>query len=427
MTIDKDRIRDEFSPLLDGELAPDERAELEQNLAEDAGLLWELDGLRKVDELYRQLPSEQAPEGFEDGVRGALQPGIVRFTRRRLGRKALWPVAAAAAMFVVFAGVLVTQFDGPFQQPMQMASAPDAAEPELAEKTVAQDLGRRSHDRGRQEEPPPAPPARAPAPAPPQESAAYYDHDANGIAASGIAEESAPRAASDEGDVLAAAKPSEEVAELGYFLAERAEADSDDEAGLPSDSPQDALNRPSTLDEESPARVGGGRLASDIGAKEEESVRAKGVASIEDVEVLDLAATEPAKPDAETEKQRVALLGFELADAVDPEAKGTTEIRKVGDREFRLRTLSTLARASGGKEDKDVFLGEKIWVQEGYKDEKPRKLERGSEALARLLAKHKELEKLLELDGSVVFRIDKQWYQLAPKPKATDEKEDGQP
>ncbi|HRK35215.1 MAG TPA: hypothetical protein PLJ47_11530, partial [Candidatus Hydrogenedentes bacterium] len=66
--MNRDEIRDQFSPLLDGELAADERAEIEAMLSQDAELLRELDSLKRVDDLYRALPRPQTPDNFESAV-----------------------------------------------------------------------------------------------------------------------------------------------------------------------------------------------------------------------------------------------------------------------------------------------------------------------------------------------------------------------
>ncbi len=93
--MDRDEIRERFSPLLDGELSPEERAEVEAALSDDAELLRELDALKRVDQLYANLPPEKAPEGFEDGVRSALSPNTLQFTRARFMRRTTcgpcWP------------------------------------------------------------------------------------------------------------------------------------------------------------------------------------------------------------------------------------------------------------------------------------------------------------------------------------------------
>jgi hypothetical protein len=98
--MNRDEIRDKFSPLLDGELSPEERAEVEQALSEDADLLRELDGLKRVDDLYRALPRAAAPDGFEEGVKEKLRSKVRTFSGapRRLRRLA--PALAAAVVLV---------------------------------------------------------------------------------------------------------------------------------------------------------------------------------------------------------------------------------------------------------------------------------------------------------------------------------------
>jgi anti-sigma factor RsiW len=467
MTKDHDEIRDEFSPLLDGELAPDERAAVEQKLADDAELLRELDGLRKVDELYRQLPPEQAPAGLEDRVRERLQPSIVRFTRRRLARRALWPVAAAAALFVVFAGVLVTQFDAPFRQSMQMASAPDAAEAERSIEATEKRLGRGINTRGRQEEPPPAPSRTAPAGALEEEATSGYDVVvANGVVSSAIAEEPALAEWKTEAGLLAEPELPQESDELQAFL--EGQDDTDGNGRVPTDSRRELAAVPKALGEEltdlaDRSTAGGAgfmeeRVLETALTPEEQPGREKtknqpvekhGTTSPESLEDAEPVAAKPAEPKGLTEGQDVVLLDLIFADAIDSDAKGVGETKKVGRWELELHVLSRAKRVSGEdesaerfrggqgyyaysvradeEEDKDVLSAEKIWVQKGYANEKTLKLERESETCDQLLAKHKELNELLELDGVVVFQIDKQWYLLAPKPKDTTEKDEGRP
>lgn len=108
MTTDnsKDKIRDEFSPLLDGELPPEQREAVERELAGDAELLRELETLKRVDALYRGLPQAAAPGDLEARVRHGIEKRAVQFSRRRFAPRALWPMLAAAAMLVVFTLVL---------------------------------------------------------------------------------------------------------------------------------------------------------------------------------------------------------------------------------------------------------------------------------------------------------------------------------
>lgn len=108
--MDREEIREQFSPILDDELTSDERAAIESELAQDAELLRELHTLKRVDELYRRMPPAQAPAGFEADVRNRLRPKVLRipasvFTRRRFAG-----LAAAAAALVLVAGIVLLQY-----------------------------------------------------------------------------------------------------------------------------------------------------------------------------------------------------------------------------------------------------------------------------------------------------------------------------
>lgn len=109
--MDKDEIREEFSPLLDGELSDEERAALQKRLGEDAEALRELDGLKRVDALYRGLARKSAPEGFEKQVRAALQrrPVTIRFRRGAVKAKPLWPVLTAVAALLLMSAAVFYQ------------------------------------------------------------------------------------------------------------------------------------------------------------------------------------------------------------------------------------------------------------------------------------------------------------------------------
>lgn len=87
-------VRDEFSALLDDELAPGARAEVEAHLGECSACLRALDGMKKVTDLYAALPRIGAPEDFEARVRRAVRPGLLRFP---MPRTAAWASLAAAA------------------------------------------------------------------------------------------------------------------------------------------------------------------------------------------------------------------------------------------------------------------------------------------------------------------------------------------
>lgn len=133
--MNKDDIREQFSPLLDGELTAEERLDVESQLALESDLLRELDGLKRVDDLYRGLPRVTAPENFESRVWDTLQPKVFRFPRPLRDKLRLWPLAASAAGFVVIIGAayLYRSGDGPYLA--ETAARPQA----LAKNIVAKE------------------------------------------------------------------------------------------------------------------------------------------------------------------------------------------------------------------------------------------------------------------------------------------------
>lgn len=103
--MDCDKVREEFSPLLDGELTPELRAEVETHLAECASCLRELESFKRVNTLYADLPRVAAPTDLEDRVRALLGASRVSLASRR--RQWRWTsVAAVAAGVTIMAGVV---------------------------------------------------------------------------------------------------------------------------------------------------------------------------------------------------------------------------------------------------------------------------------------------------------------------------------
>ncbi|MFA6239640.1 MAG: hypothetical protein WC655_01850 [Candidatus Hydrogenedentales bacterium] len=136
--MDREEIREQFSPILDDELTPDERAAIEADLAQDAELLRELHSLKRVDELFRRMPPLHAPKEFEAGVRAKLRPNVLRFPAAVLTRRRALGIAAAAAVLVLVAGVVVIQYR-PSRTQFDMASTKYAPEAATAPDLMAQE------------------------------------------------------------------------------------------------------------------------------------------------------------------------------------------------------------------------------------------------------------------------------------------------
>lgn len=94
-------VRDDFSALLDGELAADEREALEAHLSDCSDCLRALDGVKRVDTLFRKLPSVGAPKGFDASLREARKPKLLRFPTGGRSLRVASMVAAAAGLMIV--------------------------------------------------------------------------------------------------------------------------------------------------------------------------------------------------------------------------------------------------------------------------------------------------------------------------------------
>jgi len=107
------------SALLDGELAPDERALVEAHLATCVECTAELAALARTLSMIHALPAARAPHGFVDRVLEAARPlPWHRRLRRRLFQplRVKLPLEAAAVMLVALGAVYVFQNTPELQQ-----------------------------------------------------------------------------------------------------------------------------------------------------------------------------------------------------------------------------------------------------------------------------------------------------------------------
>ena len=135
--MDPNKIRDEFSPLLDDELALEDRELVEEELADHADLLRELEGIKKVDALYRAMPRPETPDNLEDTLQKAVRPNVLRLSPSKRRRIGLWAgLAAAAAFVVVVGGAWLMPDETAGISIMQMAQAPEATESAIVAESV---------------------------------------------------------------------------------------------------------------------------------------------------------------------------------------------------------------------------------------------------------------------------------------------------
>lgn len=416
--MDRDEIRERFSPLLDGELSPEERAEVEAALAQDAELLRELDSLKRVDALYSALAPVPAPEGFEDRIHAALRPSRLQFGKARVLRQRMWPMLAAAAMFLVVGGYVLLQMQGPaakFEMAAKEAPAADRSHAELSaapppsparQETAGSSVRGKVAEKGQQEhladrmsqrmsqlnEEPVAADAAAPAeaepPASPQTLAAQ-----------------APARANDFDDFdFSEGTPGQSSARRGGEKLRTGAA-----AGTSVSAPAAPAEPPAVAADEmgkAAANMNGAMPTESAGISVEHQPAAPESAKPKDAAAdKTLAKALPSESPAgeagslsESPKETPSAFGSAYAPAPAPRAKS----------EASAVESSTIAQRTFERVDKR-------WIEKGYKGEKLTPIARGSKEWKALSTKAQPLDDVLKLEGTVVLRVKDTWYELLPE------------
>lgn len=142
-----EEVRDEFSALLDGELATDEQEGVEEHLSSCSDCLRELDGMKRVTDLYAELPVVPAPESLDISIEPEPDETVIdlRPTPSNVHPISFRPILSAVAMLTLLAGVSYVISQGmPATNQMEMAAEiPEAREMVLDE---AEDLSLSSAD-----------------------------------------------------------------------------------------------------------------------------------------------------------------------------------------------------------------------------------------------------------------------------------------
>ena len=391
--MDRDKIRERFSPLLDGELSPEERAEVEAALSEDAELLRELDALKRVDQLYSDLPPMTAPEGFEEGVRSALRPATLQFTRARIMRQQLWPLLAAAAVFIVVGAVVVVQMN-PQRSPMRLSKNLPDTSAEMAAESAAPQPSFAADE------------AAAPASSKPSapESAAFSEENLlDTEAGPGPGARSSGRPGNGYFQKTEEMQDRSAGAALGSTREDKDSARSEVDSDLGRAATQGA-----PLEAQAPQRTRSERMAGQMAepppvaaddAQESQALGSLGYAEKE------IPQTQPGTvgPPAEPPMQRQSLSASAREDAPENVARSQpsqkAKIESVTPAEHAGRLFHKKA------ED---------WIQNGYDGEPLTTIRRDSDEWKQLLQKEGKLRDILKLDGRLVFKLDKTWYELLP-------------
>ncbi len=389
--MNRDEIRERFSPLLDGELGPEERAEVEAALSEDAELLRELDALKRVDHLYANLPPVSAPEGFEDGVKTTLFPATMQFTRARAMRRRLWPMLAAAAVFIVVGAIVVVQMNPNMAPTMLSKEMPDYAA-ETFPQAAMEDSDTAASQQLRDEAPEAADEAVPRSLAPLVES----EMDTEPV----------------QGPGAVSSGPAN-----GYFQGRNSGAAKGERSSAPVTQPEPMI---------------AGREAERVEAApppQRQNGQAGRVDQLQGrMEAEESAATEV----AESEPQ---LFGDNAAGAIAPpaEAPAPTAMRGRDTDDSGVKSFAeeSLAREKPMVAEESLVVDTRTvaertfqrrgedWIQEGYNDESLTTIQRESEAWNVLVRKEFNLAAVLELEGRVVFKQGDIWYELLPAESAT--------
>lgn len=352
--MNRDELRDTFSPLLDGELSPDERAEIETRLAQDAELLRELDSLKRVNDLYRSMPRAVAPDGFENDVRKRLHPE--RASERHRTR-VLWPSLAAAALVLV--GVTVVLF-----RYQRNDGARLAYEPAL-KKSVSS-----------------APAADESAAEPktqPEAESAVSDTQAPAGDQAGLDSKSVEAAET----AAAACAPEKFFGEHVEAFASPATAAGAQRPVEPSAAPMAAqlqsLGYAQEEEQQEPRRAAKREAQSDVVPSAPAPVAREAAQALPGLAFERMNEKDVAPPASVAPK-----------DAGGAAAKGAA--RTIANRQFELR---------------DGAL-----IQLGYNGEPTTELRRGSEAANELINREQGLKSVFEVRESVVFKAGGRWYKL---------------
>jgi hypothetical protein len=444
--MDCSEAREEFSALLDGELVPEARAAVEAHLFECAECLRQLDGLKRVDTLYRRLEPVGAPSGFEAQVRERLGgSGLRRLRATPARRRPWWPILAAAAMVVVVAGAIVVQSGfgtAPLMRIAKQESADLAANAPMAESAMESTAAAAESAPMRVEKSAPSPDDTAGS-AVAEESSRAVELQAPGVALEAMTY-SAPAAPAqpqpegvDAGEAeslpepqsLAGSAPSAQVGRMALDEAAPATVPAPPAPPVVRRFEQAPVEAPSPAVPQAPAppareaprpaprtadTIASGRVAGSAPLTAAPPAVAAEAPPAPPAVAMETPPAPPAEepsvsaeaPSAEEERAGSVEEGvfefgapFVVDDAAKPapaqaEQTEQAETRVVGRRSFVLQ--------------------DGVWRQSNYDGQDTTRVILGSEAAKELLEEYPDIAPVLELGERIVLKLGRRWYEIAP-------------
>lgn len=367
--MDSEQLHEKLSALLDGELADEERQEIEALIASDPAVAREWNVLTRMDRLFREMPQYEAPEELAVRLRTPQRARKVSFGHPRLTRRTPWPLLAAAAALVAIFGFVVLQLpkSGSFTM-TSLEHAPSSETPDQPPLEKGEPM------RGKALQEPEAPLDVAVEAAGEEEALLFAP-----------APPPAPPPPAPAASLRRSGQPPETVEQLN--------------------APQTLRHEIPPLESETLDR--GSEFSAGISAKSRAEVPEEkpGADAVGDIPAPNpiVAKTPPAPPRGEAftapEKAPTDGAGREEAPAATassppdaPADSDTSSTRHIGKRLFEMR--------SG------------VWVQSTYGGQETVALERASEGLRALIAKDPSLEETVTLPEETVFEADGAWYRI---------------
>ncbi|MCH7959608.1 MAG: zf-HC2 domain-containing protein [Candidatus Hydrogenedentes bacterium] len=369
-------VREDFSALLDGELSPQEQEAVESHLADCSQCLRELDGLKRIDTLYGELPHVDAPQGFEGNVQELLNPKrVVPWPKRARDWRIMGTVLAMAAGLVVV--IALMEPDGNLADPFYTAKMTESDSTLASAPATAEVVGGRVASK--------------------REMA---DEEALGALGYSDADDAPSRQLASLSDrPPGAAFPRENAVDALSVEGKT--------KNILLESNFDSLESPPSVVARSPVLL-------------EQEVLKKELQELTGDKALAEPVLAGVLADGEAEKLSMAARSESSLDF----AASQEELRR--DVRMRAAIPADLSDAFSEKDDLSALVRhfdvrEGVWYERGYAGEPTIALERDSDRWRGILEQSPDLRPLVDVREQVVFRFNEIWYALKRVPEFVSE------